>query len=101
MALRTVRDTTIDFEVNEICKAFNRLKLGKASRIAQKTEHREVRDKFFEFVSDTFENIMKSELDHHEKLIMLNDLYGWASMVDAGRPVLGKIYMHLEMKKAC
>jgi len=100
MALRTVRDTAIDFEVNEIYKAFNRLKLGKASRIARKTEHMEVRDKYFGFVSDTFENIMKSELDHHEKLIMLNDLYEWASMVDAAHPVLSEIYMHLKMKKA-
>jgi hypothetical protein len=76
------------------------LKPGKASRIAQKTEHEEVRDNYFEFVSDTFENIMKSELDHHEKLIMLDDLYEWASVVDAGRPVLGEIYMHLKMEKA-
>ncbi len=44
--------------------------------------------------------VMKSELDHHEKLIMLNDLYEWASMVDAAHPVLSEIYMHLKMKKA-
>ena len=43
---------------------------------------------------------MKSELDHHEKLIMLNNLYEWASMVDAAHPVLSEIYMHLKMKKA-
>ena len=100
MALRAVQDSVINFEVNEIYKALNRFKLAKASRIAQKTEHEEVKYKYFKFVSDIFEDIMASELDHHQKLIMLNELYDWASMVDAGQPLLNEILVHLEMEKA-
>jgi len=100
IARRTFRDTAITFEVNEICNAFNRHKLGKASRIALKSEYQQVRDQYFEFVADIYEEIMESELDHNEKLITLNDVYEWATTVDADQPVLGEIYSHLNMEKA-
>ena len=100
LARRTFRDTAITFEVNEICNAFNRHKLGKASRLALKSEYQQVRDQYFEFVADIFEEIMESELDHNEKLITLNDVFEWATTVDADQPVLGEIYSHLNMEKA-
>ncbi|MCP4627825.1 MAG: hypothetical protein GY850_30545 [bacterium] len=100
MARLTLRDTAITFEVNEICDAFNRHKLGKASRLARESEYQQVRDQYFEFVADIFEEIMESELDHNKKLITLNDVYEWATTVDAGQPVLGEIYSHLNMEKA-
>jgi hypothetical protein len=99
MARCTLRDITINFEVKEIYNAFNRHKLGRASQIALESEHPQVRDKYFEFVADIFEEIMKSELDHNDQLIMLNDLYEWAVSVDADQPVLGEIYSHLNMEE--
>ncbi len=98
MARRNLRDITINFEVREIYNAFNRHKLGRASRIALASEHQQVRDKYFEFVTDIFEDIMESELGPHDKLMMLKDIYEWAATVDADHPVLGEIYMHLNME---
>jgi hypothetical protein len=98
MARGTLRDITINFEVKEIYNAFNRHKLGRASRIALKSEHPQVRDKYFEFVADIFDDIMASELSHNDKLIMLKDIYEWAATVDADHPVLGDMYMNLNME---
>lgn len=100
MARCALRDTAINFEIKEICNAFCRHKLGRASRQALKSEYQEVRDSYFEYISHIFEDIRASNLDHDEKLIMLNDVYEWASTVDTRQPVLGEIYRHLNMEKA-
>ena len=98
MARCTLQDVTINFEVKAIYNAFNRNKLGRASRIALESEHQQVRDKYFELVADIFEDIMASEMVHNDKLIMLNDVYDWAATVDANHPVLGEMYMNLNME---
>jgi len=98
MARCTLRDITINFEVKEIYNSFNRHKLGRASRIAVESDHQQIRDKYFEFVADIFEDIMESEMDHNDKLIMLKDIYEWAATVDANHPVLGDMYLHLNME---
>jgi hypothetical protein len=100
MARCTLQDVTINFEVKEIYNAFNRHKLGRASRIALESDHQQVRDKYFEFVADIFEDIMESEMDHNDKLIMLKDIYEWAATVDVNHPVLGEMYLHLNMEEA-
>jgi len=100
MARCALRDTAINFEIKEIHNAFYRHKLGRASRLALKSEYQEVRDSYFEYISNIFKDIRASNLDHDEKLIMLNDVYEWASTVDTDQPVLGEIYMHLNMEKA-
>jgi hypothetical protein len=43
---------------------------------------------------------MVSELSFNEKRIMLKDIYEWAATVDANHPVLGDMYMHLNMEDA-
>ena len=98
MARCTLRDITINFEIKEIYNAFNRHKLGKASRIAQASEHQQVREKYFEFVASMFEEIIAGELTNNDKLIMLKDIYEWAAVVDANHPVLDEMYMHLNME---
>jgi len=97
-ALCALRDSAINFEIDEIHKAFYRHKLGKASQLALKSEYSKVRDSYFKFISHIFEDIMSSNLEHDEKLIMLNDVYEWASTVDTRQPVLGEIYSYLNME---
>ena len=77
--------------------AFNRLKLGKASRIARDSEYDEVRDHYFRSIEETFDQIIGNDWAHGEKLMLINDLFEWGTTVDALQPVMDKLKMHLDM----
>jgi tetratricopeptide (TPR) repeat protein len=97
MAKETLQDTTINFEVQTMYTAFDRHKLGKASKIARESDFDEVRDRYFEFIEGAFDQILACDLDSEEKMIIINDLFEWGTTVDAFQPVMDKLKMHLNI----
>ena len=97
MAKEALQDTTINFEVQAMWAAFDRHKLGKASKIARESDFDEVRDRYFEYIERAFDQILGCDLDSQEKMIIINDLFEWGTTVDAFQPVMDKLKMHLNM----
>ena len=89
----TLDNLQLDLEIEELFKAMNNHKMGKACRLAAESEHREVRESFFEFINDIFQDLDAMMLDRREKLLLLNKLAGWCSRVDASHPLLNRINM--------
>jgi tetratricopeptide (TPR) repeat protein len=97
MAKESLQDATINFEVQTMYDAFDRHKLGKASKIARESDFDEVRDRYFECIEEAFDQILTCDLESQEKMIIINDLFEWGTTVDAFQPVMDKLKMHLNM----
>ncbi len=97
MARGALQRAMIDLEIQEVCQAFNRHKLGKASRIARETALPEVRDQYFELVETFFRELLETKMAQDQKLLILNDVYEWAGTVDWKHPVLGEMGLLLNL----
>lgn len=100
MALRVLKDARMHREIGMVWDAFNRHKLGKASRLAKQSRYPEVREHYFEFVESIHGDIMESELEHNEKIVMLNEVYEWSTTVDMKQPIIAKMQMELGLQPA-
>lgn len=100
MALRVLNDALIHQEIGIVCDAFYRHKPGKASRLAKQSRYPEVRERYFEYVESINGDIMESELEHDDKLVMLNEIYEWAITVDIKQPIIAKMQVQLNLQGA-
>ena len=100
MARRVLNDARMNQEIGMVCDALSRHKLGKASRLAERSQFPEVRKRYFEFVGTIYDQIMESGLDHNEKRVMLNEIYEWSTTVDMEQPIIGKMQMQLDLQYA-
>ncbi|BBO92713.1 tetratricopeptide repeat protein [Desulfosarcina ovata] len=97
MAREASESGEINQEIKAVCDAFDRMKLGKASRIARESEYDEVRDQYFQFIEDALDQIGRCGWEEQEKMMLINDLYQWGTSVDADQPIMTKLEMHLNM----
>lgn len=100
MARGVIQDTAVHFEVKAMYTAFNRQKLGKASRIARESEYDEVRDHYFGFIEESFDQIIANDWEREEKLMMINDLYKWGTTIGALQPIMDRLEIHLNMNQS-
>ncbi len=100
MATGVIQDTVVHFEMKAMYTAFKRQKMGKASRIARESEYDEVRDHYFGFIEESFDQIMANDWEREEKLMMINDLYKWGTTVGALQPIMDRLEIHLNMNQS-
>lgn len=100
MARGAIKDIAITFEVQAICAAFNRQKIGKASRIARESAYDEVRDHYFRFMEESYDQVIGNDWEQEDKLMLINDLFQCGTTVDALQPVMEKLEMHLNMNQS-
>jgi hypothetical protein len=97
MARDANESSEIDQEVKAVYDAFDRMKLGKASRIAKESEYDEVRDQYFQFIEDAFDQLRGCDWEDQQKKMLIKDLYQWGTSVDANQPIMAKLEMRLNM----
>ncbi len=97
LAQGTLKDIRVDLEIEELFSAINKHAMDKACRIAVESEHQKVRESFFNFMNDIFQDIFKRGKDKEEKLLMLNNILKWCTRVDEFHPILDQILGKIQM----
>ncbi len=91
VARSTLYNTGCEGELEELDKALISHKMSRAVRIADRSEHPEVREAFFDFIDVIFHEIDDVVEDNEETLSILNELYKWCARVDGSHPLLDDI----------
>lgn len=95
VARNALSDTAYAVEMVELHEALDGHKMSRAIRIAGGSEHAEVRDAFFDFMSTIFHEIDGTD-DKEEALFILNKIRTWCAGVDESHPLLDDVYGKIE-----
>ncbi len=84
-------------ELEELHDALNNHKMSRATRIAGRSKHPEVREAFFDFMNVIFHEMDEVADDRELTLFILNDIYKWCASVDESHPLLTDIYGRIKI----
>ena len=96
VARSALDDTSCTRELEELHEALNGHKMSRVVRIADGTEHPEVREAFFDSMNAIFHQIGDVVEDKEQTLFILNDIYKWCARVDESHPLLAEVYGRIE-----
>lgn len=99
MAREALQDAESNIAIKAMQDAFNRRKLGRASQIARESRSEDVRDLYFRFIEDIFDQVRESDWMPEEKLMLIGDLLEWGTTVNSLHPILDRLKTHLDMSQ--
>lgn len=90
-ALMAMDDAVAGLEMMELDRAIFRNKMHKAYTIASKSEHDQVRARFFASLGELVTSVDEADITPQERLLILEDLRGWCVRMDQTHPLVGRI----------
>ena len=90
-------DTGCAGELEELHEAFDSNKMSRAARIADSSDHPEVREAFFTMMNGILYEIDEATGDKDRTLFMLNEVYKLCVRVDESHSLSNDVYGRIEM----
>ncbi len=99
LARSSLESMQVELDLEDLIRAIEKHKINKACQIAVKSQHREVKDEFLDFIRYNVEHLDDPEIKDRERLFLLNDFAKWCARVDESHPLLKDIDKRLAQLK--
>ena len=99
LARTSLESMQAELDLEDLIRAIEKHKINKACQIAVKSQHREVKEEFLDFIRYNVEHLDDPDIKDRERLFLLNDFAKWCARVDESHPLMKDIDKRLEALK--
>ncbi len=99
LARTSLESMQAELDLEDLIRAIEKHKINKACQIAVKSQHREVKEEFLDFIRYNVEHLDDPDIKDRERLFLLNDFAKWCARVDESHPLMKDIDKRLDALK--